>query len=388
MKTIFEIETEEEYLQHKDTIHINQLTTAGNNALYNASFEKAQWLIKHGCDIHKKNMHQQNALFSQSIDCKTLNFLIDSGIETDLRDSGGKTPLFYMQQVIDRSIEESFERIDILVKAGVNVNARDNDGQNILFSLNTYPDIVAKLIEYGINVNCIDNFNKNALFFASEDVARILCKNNIDVHVIDENGSNALFYSNTSIIEDSFLDDTKGIHFLVQNTNIDPFLCNKRGEIALSNLPNESLSFLIAKGVMEENIIINSQQENLFFQSQRVDIFEQLLESGTDINHKNHKGETAIFWNSLEMIKKLLDSGIDINSTNQLGNNALYRFILKGFRNEEDEKIAELLIISGIDYKIYPSIPTNLKKFVAEAEKNELDKLIDITHKSKTTPRI
>jgi len=388
MKTIFEIEAEEEYLKHKDTIHINQLTTARNNALYNASFEKAQWLIKHGCDINKKNMHQQNALFSQSLDCATLKLLIDSGIETDVRDSGGKTPLFYMQQIIDHNIQEALERIDILIKAGVNVNARDNDGQNVLFSLNTYPDIVEKLIEYGINVNCIDNFNKNALFFANEEVARILLKNNINPHIVDDNGSNALFYSSTTVINHTFIEDTKAIDFLLRNTDLDPFLRNKRGEMALCNLSNDSLVFLMEKGILKGNILINSEQDNLFFQSQRADIFEQLLKSGTDINHKNHKGETAIFWNSLEMVEKLLDSGIDINSTNQLGNNALYHFILRGFRNEEDEKIAELLILSGIDYKIYPSIPTNLKKFVAEAEKNELDKLIDITHKSKTAPRI
>lgn len=388
MKTIFEIETEQEYLSNKENIHINQVSTAGNNALYNASFEKAQWLIKYGCDINKNNMHQQNALFSSIIDNKTLNFLIESGMKTDIRDSGGKTPLFYIQNIIDRNIEEALERIDILVKAGVNINARDYEGQNVLFYFNTFPDVIQKFIDYNININCLDNFNKNALFFASEEVARILCKNNIDVHIIDENGSNALFYSNTSVSENSFLDDTKGIHFLVQNTNIDPFLRNKTGEIALSNLPNESLSFLIEKGSMKGNIMINSEKNNLFFQGYRADIFEQLLASGTDINHKNNRGETALFWNSLDMVTRLLDSGIDINATNELGNNALFRFIARGCRNQEDEKIAKLLILRGIDYKIYPSIPTNLKNFVAEAEKNELDKLIDITHKSKTAPRI
>ncbi|NMG21035.1 ankyrin repeat domain-containing protein, partial [Brasilonema bromeliae] len=64
--------------------------------------------------------------------------------------------------------------VQALMKAGIDVNARDDRGQTLLISVAMWgenkqidPDLVKTLILAGVDVNAKDNYGKNALFYAA-----------------------------------------------------------------------------------------------------------------------------------------------------------------------------------------------------------------------------
>lgn len=385
MHSIFSIEHEADYLKNKSNIDINEIDERCNNAFFTASLEKMQWLLRHGCNIDNVNDYHQNALFSQNIDNKSLLFLIENGIDTQCRDYTGKTPLFHT--IKPENTVEFLERIDILIAAGVNPHAVDNAGNHVLFDFNQDSvDILRKFLEYGVNINKTNNSNRNALFFASLPVFKFLVENKINYQQLDESGANVLFYPELCI--GTMKSNYTCTDYLIKNTDIDFKVVNNIGESALYNLSNESILYLLKNKKIHANETIDKMNRTLIFQGERAEILDELLQYGADINHNDHKNENALFWNSLDMSKKLINAGIDINHLNSLGNNVLFKYIQRGFRTKEDEQISNLLISSGIDYTIYPSIPSHMKEQVAMAEKQQLSSKVLINEGIKKVSRI
>lgn len=117
----------------------------------NESLKKIQWLVKHGADVNKKNPYGGPPLYS----AVSFNYyraaetLIDNGAECNFSDKQGKTLLH---------LAESPEFILKLIKKGIDVNARMDDGMTALhyaaFS-NNY-EKAKLLVENGADVNAAD----------------------------------------------------------------------------------------------------------------------------------------------------------------------------------------------------------------------------------------
>ncbi|HFK6955907.1 TPA: hypothetical protein ACG0M5_003365 [Enterobacter hormaechei subsp. steigerwaltii] len=115
--SIFSVQTEEQYLQNKDLIDINEIEPIyGNNALWGADEDKTSWLIKHGININHTNGDDFNVLFVTG---------------------------------------NTISKIKILVEHGIDINHVDRDGFNALFHFNHYPEleITKHLLKIGIDTD-------------------------------------------------------------------------------------------------------------------------------------------------------------------------------------------------------------------------------------------
>lgn len=79
--------------------------------------------IKHGFDIHaNKTCLHEAALWGK---LNVLNLLLDKGIDVNVRDNSGKTPLH-------KAATNSFESCKLLLEKGADINAKDNRGKTPL----------------------------------------------------------------------------------------------------------------------------------------------------------------------------------------------------------------------------------------------------------------
>lgn len=121
--SIFSVQTEEQYLQNKDLIDINEIEPIdGNNALWGAEEDKTIWLVKHGININHTNGDDFNVLFATG---------------------------------------NTISKIKILINHGLNINHKDRHGFNALFHFNHYPEleITKYLLEIGMDIEMYKGSN-------------------------------------------------------------------------------------------------------------------------------------------------------------------------------------------------------------------------------------
>ena len=195
------------------------------------------------------------------------------------------------------------EIVEMLIKAGANMNAKDFDGNTALFvdpDMSIDPivetDIATLLIENGANMN-IKNFSGNtalmfAIMFSSYRVAKLLIEKGADM-------------------------ETK----------------NNKGNTALMEASNFN----------------------------RIEIVTLLIEKGADVNAKNDKdGSTALMIASnrgyTELVTLLIEAGADVDETDRKGRSAIEYAISKGhteiarlLKQEQTEALIKHLKDSGYD---------------------------------------
>ncbi|WP_394541744.1 ankyrin repeat domain-containing protein [Pantoea sp. SGAir0418] len=156
-KSIFDIQTEEEYLSYKDEVDINELNELGSNALfysdYGKHYGKSEWLIKNGINLHILNKSKQNALFYCNYEKAKL--LIEHGIKVNQVDVHDETPLF-------RAVALSDIRIcQLLIDNKIDIHQVNFLGENVVF--NASLDALRLLLTYGVDINQLDKYGNNAL---------------------------------------------------------------------------------------------------------------------------------------------------------------------------------------------------------------------------------
>ena len=156
-KSIFDIQTEEEYLSYKDEVDINELNELGSNALfysdYGKHYGKSEWLIKNGINLHILNESKQNALFYCNYEKAKL--LIEHGIKVNQVDVHDETPLF-------RAVALSDIRIcQLLIDNKIDIHQINFLGENVVF--NASLDALRLLLTYGVDINQLDKYGNNAL---------------------------------------------------------------------------------------------------------------------------------------------------------------------------------------------------------------------------------
>ena len=106
--------------------------------------------------LSKENQNRFNALTGSDI--ATLQLLLDSGIDANVRSRDGQTALMW---------ERSEEGVQILLDAGADVNAIDSTGLTALhFSVSARKATTEKLLKSGANVHAVNDDGKTALHWA------------------------------------------------------------------------------------------------------------------------------------------------------------------------------------------------------------------------------
>lgn len=173
--------------------------------------------------------------------------LINNGINVDVRDSYGRTPL---------QLTESAEVARFLIEKGADVNAKiPNCGYTSLHTISN-PEVARILIEHGADVNAKDEWGKTPLHHVKNlDVARILIKNGAQINAHD------------------FVNNSTPLHFV----------------------PNDSIKILIENGA-DVNAKDIDGDTPLHWATSRNDVNRVLLfiKNGSNVNIKNKEGKSPL----------------------------------------------------------------------------------------------
>lgn len=224
-------------------------------------------------------------------------------------------------------ISGSYKVIDVLLKMGFDINAKNNLGYTPLMTAtkSSKKEVVDKLIENGADANIKGPFNYTALMFGAIQqnnlIVEKLIRHTDDINAVETfTGSNALMLASEN---GHFLN----IRTLLNHSEIDPNLKNKMDLNALMiamKLGND----LVVKEFLSPNVKIN-------------------------LEDCNRDGKTVLLMAAekrhLNIVKLLIDSGADIYKVCNEEKNTLHYITRFDHVNKNSAKIVEILIEKGID---------------------------------------
>ncbi len=203
-------------------------------ASYLDNYEMARYLVEEkGADINAKNEYGWTALTYAS-DEEHLNmvkYLVENGADIDSEALTVTRNLEIFEYLLEKgnvdinsvgylgmtalslsSIEEGdFEMFKYLLKKGVDVNVKNDDGSTALMVASLYGNLemVKYLIENGADINAKDNDGSTALIYASKwanlEEVEYLVKNGADINIKDIEGKTALDWATTEEIKETLI---------------------------------------------------------------------------------------------------------------------------------------------------------------------------------------
>lgn len=218
----------------------------------------------------------------------------------------------------------------------------------MIFLLNV--NDVKKAIQAGVDLNVQDHYRSTLLFdnFRKNDIASTRTKNIIkelvdiiDVNHINVDGETALFSENNLEIVKIFID-----------TGIDINIKNKKGFNAFATSKNDEVNELLINNGIEIDIE-SKDVKNLCLLTKSNMIIEKLLKSGFDINQKFKEGN-ILENKTIENIKFLLANGLveeNIDSVYGMDINIL-KFLISSnfFKNKLDDITQDFIKITTHAY--------------------------------------
>ncbi len=114
-------------------------------------FEAMKLCVEKGANINKSDKHGKTALhhaLSNMIPGKnTIKYLVENGADVNKKDENGFTPLMTFAESYKYFGDSAIEIADILLDAGADVSATNNDGQNAAAIIQKYLDDEKKWFE-------------------------------------------------------------------------------------------------------------------------------------------------------------------------------------------------------------------------------------------------
>jgi ankyrin repeat protein len=232
---------------------VNAKSRFGTTPIYHVNkVEIAKLLIEYGADVNAKDSWGNTPLASMS-NGEVAKMLIDYGADTGVINKDGKTLLHCVAQ------HGTVEIIEFFISNGLDVNAKDNEGQTPLFLAveeNSDVEVIKFLISKGADANakndndfsilhmvaCPDARNGDAITVSAE-VAEILISNGGDVNAKDCIGRIPLHIAVNSRVDGLLKCLSKGADVNARDNsgNTPLHAAAEEGDI-------EDVQFLVSKG--------------------------------------------------------------------------------------------------------------------------------------------
>ena len=159
-------------------------------------------------NIERQRLDGTNILFDMVMynDFETLKTIINYGINLNIKDKRGYTPLIYMVEeglkISDKKEKDSFiERLIYFLKYRVNIDAQDNDGRTVIHKAVIANDLVVleKLLTKKADLSIKDIHGRTALhhtqWHGNYKIARWLIAAGADMNLPDNSGFTLLNYA-------------------------------------------------------------------------------------------------------------------------------------------------------------------------------------------------
>lgn len=298
--------------------------------------------------------------------------------DVDVRDSDGRTPLFFVNS-------GSMEIIDLLVSSGAVVNACDKEGNTPLHFRADEPRLVTALLEAGANPALVNTDNKSAAQLvlmanpSDGDVVIALTRANADILHLDKDGRNVLHYLVLG-------ENTDAVSYALRHAPQAAQLKDDNGRTPLAMLLATTAEGPVGptSRVLLNLLLEAGADPNVSFDGRtwmhlaagdegNVAVIECLAQHKADLDIADDKGRTplglAVEKKLLGVVDVLLDLGANPNIKDERGWTLLDGLARVGDR---DSTIVQRLISGGGVYnKMLPQNPAHFSQRPASPDRTE-----------------
>lgn len=316
-------------------------------------------------DIEQNSiMHHHEVITNDSLAKK----LIQKGVDTTIKDKNGNT---FLCSTALRGIQ-AYELVLEAIKHGADINSRVADEKTILMELITsYSKLsdeekerrkalfeMAKLtVSEGIDLNGINSDKESALFNAVKtfniDLVAFLLNQGANPNIQNRYSQTVLNYAIYEGIEN--LD----IILLLLRYGADPLTKNNKNQ-TIYEILNEIILHTHGNKILEDKFVLSKIKP----EGQYIVILKELLNSSSDdLDFKDSKGNPLFFdpllYNNFQLFKLYIKNGLNIHNTNKYGHNILFEYILKVFKDNEENPEFQNNISMILSKKVEHNIQDN-----------------------------
>jgi len=347
--------------------------TALHNAIW-TDIGIIDFLVSAGADANAKDSYGYTPLFwAVWKDKETIQLLIDAGADVDSKNKDGKTALEFAMnggsnaEIVRLLSERSTavptihvaayigdaNQVQVLIEEGVDLDMRDKNGNSPLHYAagRGCHDVVKLLIDNGADIHIRNKGGKTPLHMATQkthrDVVQLLIAKEADINIKDKDGNTPLYYACRK-------DKNQDILELLLSAGAEAdFRASDTERTLLHNAAEKGLKG-IAKVLLDHDVNINVRDKlhytplHLASENGNTDVVVHLISNNADINAKNRFGRTpldlAVANGHDEVIRSLIAGGANVNAQPERGVRPLIMASYRGYT-----KIAEILVNSAAD---------------------------------------